>query len=53
VKCDSLKMGIKVDNQYHFDEAPNFNIEWALKNHLQLSIKISKYTVESFTAMTV
>ena len=50
VKCDGLKMGVKVDDQYHFDATPNFNIESArtMTKAVQLSIKISgiKYTVE-------
>jgi len=43
-------MGVKVDDQYHFDATPNFNIESArtMTKAVQLSIKISgiKYTVE-------
>jgi len=43
VKCDGLEMGVKVDDQYHFDEAPNFNIDSArtMTKAVQLSIKIS------------
>jgi len=43
VKCDGLKIGVKVGDQYHFDDTPNFSLESAMTmtKAVQLSIKIS------------
>jgi len=47
VKCDSVKIGVKTGDQYHFDDTPNFSLGPAMTmtKAVQLSIKISGITL--------